>query len=66
MNNNENNKVYWVIGIIVFLVVFIKYYEVSKNTKNIVRYGFGFMTIPDSIVYRKIFYKYLVINFSGG
>ena len=37
--------------------VFIKYYEVSKNTKNIVRYGFGFMTIPDSIVYRKIFYK---------
>ena len=23
MNNNENNKVYWVIGIIVFLVVFI-------------------------------------------
>ena len=35
--------------------VTIKYYEVSKNTKNFV--PLGFVKVPDSIAYEKVFYK---------
>ena len=34
-----------------------KYYNVSKNTKKIVRAGFGYVKVPDSIAYVKTFYK---------
>ncbi len=37
--------------------VITKYYNISKNTKKIVRSGFGFLTIPDSIAHIKKFYK---------
>ena len=34
-----------------------KYYNVSKNTKKIVPSGFGYVKVPDSIAYVKVFYK---------
>ena len=34
-----------------------KYYNVSKNTKKIVPSRFGYVKVPDSIAYVKVFYK---------
>ena len=37
--------------------VVTKYYNASKNTKKIVPSRFGYVKVPDSIAYVKVFYK---------